>query len=80
MRNPWFILRVFVYEQRVPKDGHGPVVIIDETRALADMQFLKEYYRKWPKMPPIEAARHLRNAEVTEKPCWRGIVLDHHGI
>ncbi|TSC89580.1 MAG: hypothetical protein G01um10143_70 [Parcubacteria group bacterium Gr01-1014_3] len=73
-------LKVFIYEQKVPKDGHGPVVIIEETRELADALFLKRFAKKWPKVPPSEGLTLLNNAKVTVKPVGPHIVLDHHGI
>ncbi len=74
------ILKVYIYEQKVPKDGHGPVVIIAESRGLADMQFLNEYQRLWPKSSAVNARAHLKNAQVTVKPCVPSIVLNVHGF
>lgn len=73
-------LKVYIYEQKVPKDGHGPVVIIDENRDLADAQFLNRFQKKWPNSSAVVARDLLKNAKVTEKSVCPSIVLDHHGI
>ncbi len=73
-------LKVYVYEQKIPRDGHGYVVIIDETRELADAQFLNRYQKKWPKSSAAGQLAHLKNAKVTVMPVFPSIVLDDHGI
>ncbi len=73
-------LKVYVYEHKVPKDGHGPVVIIAEDRELADKQYREQFHIKWPQVSVKELDRQLKNCRVLEKPVAPGIFLDQHGI
>lgn len=72
--------RVFVFQQKVPRDGHGPVVIIAENFPAAAGQLLKRFKKKYPKVTEEESGRFFANYSWRSSALKPGIVLDYHGI
>lgn len=72
-------LKTFVFQQKVPRDGHGPVVIMAVDFNDAARQLLRRFDRKYPKIAEEDKNRFLRNYSHRSH-SGRGIVLDHHGI
>lgn len=72
--------RVFVFQQKVPRDGHGPVVIIAKNFQQAAGRLLWRFKKKYPKVLPKEVDQFFANYSWRSSVLKPGIVLDYHGI
>ena len=70
-------MRVFIFQQKVPRDGHGPVVIIAKDFYEAAGQLLERFKKKYPRIDKADAAAFLKNYSYRSRQLKPGIVLDH---
>ncbi|OGY64966.1 MAG: hypothetical protein A2214_01605 [Candidatus Harrisonbacteria bacterium RIFOXYA1_FULL_48_8] len=72
--------RVFIFQQKVPRDGHGPVVIVarDFIGAVAIL-FARYYRRGRPRVSRGEDNAFFRNYSYRSYPLKEGVILDQNG-
>ena len=73
-------LKIFVFQQKIPRDGHGPVVLIAKDLPDASGQLFDRFREKYPKVTSKVAESFILNYSHISYPVKVGIILDHHGI
>jgi len=72
--------RVFIFQQKVPRDGHGPVLIFAENFQAASGKLIKRFDKKYPKVSKEDRDAFFRNYSYRSYLLKPDIVLDYHGI
>lgn len=72
--------RVYIFQQRGSRDGHGQVVVVACNLGQAASILYDRFVKKHPKVSPQEQYRFFKNYSYRSYPCKPGIFLDHHRI